>query len=74
MFLSPHELAELTGVEKKKPLQIEWLKNNNFPYTIKHTGEINVLRALVEQRHGMSSAVPKNTDAPNLGAFPKRRN
>jgi hypothetical protein len=59
MFLSPVEIADLTGISKKKPLQIKWLEKHRIAYTVKADGRLNVLRKLVEQKHGVKSTAPE---------------
>lgn len=68
MFLQPSEIADLTGIKKKRPLQKQWLKDNHIPFTEKQTGELNVLRALVEQRHGIAAPSGRSTQ-PNYAAL-----
>lgn len=72
MFLSSEELAAMTECTKHS-LQVVWLEQNKIPYTRGRKGGINVLRGVVERRHGMRDAdVPRNTE-PNLTAFAPRR-
>jgi hypothetical protein len=47
----------MTGTSKR-PLQIKWLEKYRIAYTVGHKGDINVLRKLVEQRHGVKSSEP----------------
>jgi len=67
LLLSPSEIAELTGIKKKRPLQQQWLVEHNIPFTLKYTGELNVLRSAVEQRH--SNAPAPRATSPNYAAL-----
>ena len=54
MFLTSNELHQLTG-RRKRPLQCEWLKQNNIPYTVNGRGDVNVLRACIAKAHGLEN-------------------
>lgn len=49
MFLTPDELAELTGC-KRKSGQIAWLKARRYPFEVNKTGHPKVLRETVFAR------------------------
>lgn len=49
MFLSPEELAVLTG-RRMKSLQIAWLKREGLPFRVSATGHPVVVRSVVEGR------------------------
>jgi len=51
LFLTPEEIADLTGFKRRKE-QIAWLKGKGYKHEINHRREIIVARAHVEHRLG----------------------
>lgn len=72
MWLSSEELATLTGVKRKRSLQRAWLEKHNYPYSTNSRGQINVLRALVERRHGMKDVADVPRNEPDFSVFERR--
>jgi len=58
MFLTIDEIIALT--DRKQPSrQIEWLRQNGYPFEVGATGRPKVLRIIVEQRHQVAKPTPK---------------
>ena len=51
MFLTPDELAELTGYQQQSR-QIRWLRDRRYPFDLGADGKPRVLRSYVERRLG----------------------
>ena len=51
MFLTPDEVADMTGYTKTR-YQIQWLNAERFGYVVSSKGEPKVLRAVVVGRLG----------------------
>lgn len=51
MFLTPDDIARLTGCKRRKD-QLAWLKAEGYPHTVNKRGEIVVSRAYVEHKLG----------------------
>ncbi len=66
MFLTPAELAELTG-RKRPSLQRAWLVQNGYKFDVRADGRPSLLRAAVEARQGARSA--PRTSGPNWDAL-----
>ena len=62
MFLTDHELREMTGYVQHAA-QIRWLTDNGFRFGIRGDGRPNVLIRHVEE---------KFSDRPQVGVEPKR--
>ena len=66
MFLTPPELADLTGL-RRPSAQYEWLRENGWPVERNAKGRPLVLRAVAEARLG---AVPvEKQSGPNWEAL-----
>jgi len=73
MFLTQDELKAMTQASKRS-LQEAWLKQHRIPYTKGRKGRLNVLRAYVEQAHGLKVVQverPSEETEPNMDAFKK---
>lgn len=70
-FLSPTEVAELTGASRAKA-QAEWLIGQGIPCAIGRDGRVKVLWAAVEAKlmPGTTTRQRKRTE-PDLTALPK---
>ncbi|MHB1280292.1 MAG: DUF4224 domain-containing protein [Acidithiobacillus sp.] len=60
MFLDQQDLETLTG-RKYRSCQRRWLDQEGIPYLISATGQIQVLKGLVERKLGMAAAGAPNT-------------
>lgn len=62
-FLSPEEVAELTGVrvgrrgKNREQLQIEWLRTSGIPFWTNARGRPIIARAAIDGRHGAAEVV-----------------
>lgn len=66
-FLSPDELADLTDTPVKA-LQCSWLDQKGWIYTLSRMGNPKVLRSYAEQKLGMASAHPGDSE-PDFTAW-----
>jgi hypothetical protein len=67
MFLTPDELADLTGL-KRPTAQYAWLRANGWPVERDAAGRPKVLRAVVEARMGACVGGTMKVE-PNFGAL-----
>lgn len=65
MFLTPDEIAELTGLKRPRA-QVFWLRANGWPVETDAAGRPKLLRSVVEARMG---SVATQTATPNWGAL-----
>ena len=68
MFLTPDELAELTGY-KTPARQCRWLDRAGYPFETAATGRPKVLRAFVERRLGLAAQSPATPTEPNFSRW-----
>lgn len=62
MFLTAHELLELTGY-KRRTAQAEWLRARAWVFELSHDGSPKVLRKYAEARMGAAElAIPSRPD------------
>uniref|UniRef100_A0ABX1PN56 DUF4224 domain-containing protein n=1 Tax=Aromatoleum anaerobium TaxID=182180 RepID=A0ABX1PN56_9RHOO len=65
--VSPDELADLTDTPVKS-LQCSWLDQKGWIYTLSRMGNPKVLRSYAEQKLGMASAHPGDSE-PDFTAW-----
>lgn len=76
VFLTPAEVAELTGINKGKrigghllhreQLQIQWLRASGIPFFENARGRPIIARAAIEGRTAVSAPKPAQTWQPNV--------
>jgi hypothetical protein len=65
MFLTLHEVAELTGVKvgrrgkSREQLQIDWLRGSGIPFWTNIRGRPIIARSVIEGRASEQEATPK---------------
>ncbi len=70
LFLTSDEVLTLTGY-KVGHYQAQWLKSNGYPFERTISGKPRVLRAFVEKRLGIASAVPMSQTEPDFSSWKK---
>ena len=71
MFLTPGELAALTGY-RVRPKQAAWLRSHGWRHVIAGDGRIIVARAYAERRLVGETATPEPAPGPNFAALAER--
>ena len=70
MFLTADDIADLTGYVVPA-YQIKWLDRNGYPFDVSAGGRPKVLRAYIEQRHGVASASQSVQHVPDFSKWEK---
>lgn len=71
MFLTPDELADLTGYVVPA-YQVKWLDRAGYPFETNAAGRPKVLRAYVERRLGIGGEAPgTSADVPDFSRWAK---
>lgn len=69
MFLTPDELAELTGY-KQASKQVAMLRQQGVPFHVNAAGHPKVARAILEGKH-TPATTPTKTWSPSWAATPR---
>lgn len=70
LLLTADELEDLTEY-KVGYYQAKWLKAHGYPFELTNSGKPRVLRAFVEKRLGLASAVPMSQTEPDFSSWKK---